>query len=1094
MSKEKLIRSLCIALVGTVLSLALILVVAFSNGMLADTPPEESEDPHFRPFFPEGSVDLGDVMDTPDLDGTLEGGGFPSQPGSGDDFPFEGGDGTMGDLPFDPSDMTLSDWESGMEWPTLPPSIMVDPNEEWFTLPEDWDTLPEDWDTLPGDWGGDGDFPYDPDDLSDILTGLDGSLGLPPGALAAGVASQLTVMEIYAEKSETLYLKIQSFGGYTGQGWNETAPYGYTINTYGYSANYLPHYIKQQMGYTGYSALLITPYMEVRVNPYYLTADGNLDLIQGSDVRALGSYGEPYVLYYDTTRPQTIVPFKDTKMAQYEADYADFVRYSYLDVDDTTLSYMKLIIEEQGFDPSDPDIVEKVATYIQNAATYNLQYDQNLDREPNVALAFLGAYKEGVCRHYATAATLLYRALGIPARYTVGFAADVEGDATTTVKGSDAHAWVEVYEYGFGWRYVEVTGTTAQDPGHTPGDDPETIPGTETEPVIPPDDETTLGDETIPEDDTTPGDETIPEDQTGSDITEPDPDDTTEPETTPSYSYGDLMAGADGNLKPSTSIPTAVWNGALLYLNADRSDRVLLKLKSMGNYTGQGFDDVKKSAVEAASTAYMTGLYLSDRGAQETYLLVETLRKTYVAPYYVSTNQPDLRDVIIGEASVSGGTATDYTVAYYPDDVGYSSPAYLTEADKELYARMAELYTAVDDETKQAILFLLMAESWVQEDASVVIPAVARYLQERYSLIPEPNAAIYEANNGVIAFLDQYREGNVRHFAAAATLIYRTLGIPARYTVGYLGETVAGERTTVQGRDAYAWVEVFVEGIGWVVVDVAEGAVERPPEPEQKPTVTLEPTSLKVLYTGSPITHNGQLTGFEKYEKLGYTYVAETQGSRTDYGRTDVIITSVTLYDPNGVDVTGKFDIVTKPGTLTVCIAELFLVSEGKTKTYDGIPLVTDTVTLAEGSLPDGYTLEIIPAAGQTNVGVGYAAFSVKIRYENNGFLEDVTSYFIVRKQYGTMTVTPAALTVKADDAEKAYDGTPLTSNGITITSGSLAHGDRISAFTVEGSRTNVGRSENVITDLVILNSAGENVTLNYTIETLTGTLKVTVP
>ena len=46
----------------------------------------------------------------------------------------------------------------------------------------------------------------------------------------------------------------------------------------------------------------------------------------------------------------------------------------------------------------------------------------------------------------------------------------------------------------------------------------------------------------------------------------------------------------------------------------------------------------------------------------------------------------------------------------------------------------------------------------------------------------------------------------------------------------------------------------------------------------------------------------------------------------------------------------------------------------------------------------------------------------------------------------------------------------------------------------MEGSQTRVGRSENLITGIIIRNSDGEDVTLCYAIETLPGTLRVVSP
>ena len=208
MSKEKIIRLACIVLVGTVLPLALILAIAVASGMLTSPASEEGMNPHYRPFFPDGSVELGDMEET--FDGEISG------DGSGDVTGDEFGDGT---LPIEPGgDMTLPDWESGMEWPTLSHGDGTLPAGEWEPLPEEWDTLPEEWETFPEDWG---DIPYDPDDLADLLAGMNGSLGLPPGALAAGAAAKLTVMEVYAKRNDHVYFKMQSFGGYTGQEWQE---------------------------------------------------------------------------------------------------------------------------------------------------------------------------------------------------------------------------------------------------------------------------------------------------------------------------------------------------------------------------------------------------------------------------------------------------------------------------------------------------------------------------------------------------------------------------------------------------------------------------------------------------------------------------------------------------------------------------------------------------------------------------------------------------------------------------------------------------------------------------------------------------------
>ena len=65
---------------------------------------------------------------------------------------------------------------------------------------------------------------------------------------------------------------------------------------------------------------------------------------------------------------------------------------------------------------------------------------------------------EGYSVHYATAATMLFRSFGIPARYVEGYFISAEDAAVAEANGgvvelteADAHAWVEIYRNGVGF-------------------------------------------------------------------------------------------------------------------------------------------------------------------------------------------------------------------------------------------------------------------------------------------------------------------------------------------------------------------------------------------------------------------------------------------------------------------------------------------------------------------------------------------------------------------------------------------------------------------------------------------------------------------
>ena len=98
---------------------------------------------------------------------------------------------------------------------------------------------------------------------------------------------------------------------------------------------------------------------------------------------------------------------------------------------------------------------------------------------------FLFENHKGYCVHFATAAAMMYRMYGIPARYVTGYVIDPDSfspiddpestsndyEYRTEVTDRSAHAWVEIFLKDYGWVPVEVTPTAdgdmiAQYPGY----------------------------------------------------------------------------------------------------------------------------------------------------------------------------------------------------------------------------------------------------------------------------------------------------------------------------------------------------------------------------------------------------------------------------------------------------------------------------------------------------------------------------------------------------------------------------------------------------------------------------------------------------
>lgn len=101
-------------------------------------------------------------------------------------------------------------------------------------------------------------------------------------------------------------------------------------------------------------------------------------------------------------------------------------------------------------------MADVVAAYLNETAEYNPNTPVTPEGADFVSW-FLTESHEGYCMHFASAATLMLRYLGIPARYVAGYVATVPSSGKVDVPDSAAHAWVEIYLDGYGWEPIEVT-------------------------------------------------------------------------------------------------------------------------------------------------------------------------------------------------------------------------------------------------------------------------------------------------------------------------------------------------------------------------------------------------------------------------------------------------------------------------------------------------------------------------------------------------------------------------------------------------------------------------------------------------------------
>ncbi|MBL9136767.1 MAG: transglutaminase domain-containing protein [Verrucomicrobiales bacterium] len=110
---------------------------------------------------------------------------------------------------------------------------------------------------------------------------------------------------------------------------------------------------------------------------------------------------------------------------------------------------------------SETEVMERIDRFFRTQFKYSLELVDATIGDPRVTTPlgrFLLGHRTGHCEYFATAATLLLRAVGIPARYATGYSLGPRQSAegVATVRDSDAHAWVRVWVDGE-WRDFDPT-------------------------------------------------------------------------------------------------------------------------------------------------------------------------------------------------------------------------------------------------------------------------------------------------------------------------------------------------------------------------------------------------------------------------------------------------------------------------------------------------------------------------------------------------------------------------------------------------------------------------------------------------------------
>ncbi len=88
---------------------------------------------------------------------------------------------------------------------------------------------------------------------------------------------------------------------------------------------------------------------------------------------------------------------------------------------------------------------------------------------------------------------------------------------------------------------------------------------------------------------------------------------------------------------------------------------------------------------------------------------------------------------------------------------------------------------------------------------------------------------IEQGEDAIHYFLMKSHKGYCVHFASAAAFMLREIGVPVRYASGYVvrkksfHKSEEGYTASVADNSAHAWIEIYLNQIGWVPIDVTPG-------------------------------------------------------------------------------------------------------------------------------------------------------------------------------------------------------------------------------------------------------------------------------
>ena len=270
---------------------------------------------------------------------------------------------------------------------------------------------------------------------------------------------------------------------------------------------------------------------------------------------------------------------------------------------------------------------------------------------------------------------------------------------------------------------------------------------------------------------------------------------------------------------------------------------------------------------------------------------------------------------------------------------------------------------------------------------------------------------------------------------------------------------------------------------------------------EDHKSLTINPRSIsKVTASVTTVTYNGS-------QQTATVSISDAGGNLTSNDYTISGNTGTNAKDYT-ITITGRNNYTdTKTITWTIKKRPVTITADSASKTYDGTALTKNSVTASAqnntdntGMISSHHVHTWTVSGSQTTAGSTSNTVTAATIYNGassthggSGDTTNVTDNYAITFAPGKLTVNKRAVTYKANDESKVYDGSVLTANNTAkLTSGTLPSG-HTATFTCTGEiGPGVSTGTKTLSGVVIKNGSGTDVSSSFTITKQNGLLSIT--